>query len=495
MNYKKSLYAGILILPTLIFLAIGDANHFVRLFPDDAFYYLNTAFNTARMGVVSFDGLNPTNGFHPLQFLIATSMAFVADKEHMLMLSILENAVAVILTSWILTSGLLRKESRELQILAMLILSMPLWYLYIWLDAGMEVGPVLLIGSLFYCIWDKASETDFSSTSLNCKLAFVASLLILARLDLVIALLPFVIVYLYFIFEQKSRWRLIGLSSLSATFLLALYLLWNLTQHGHLVPVSGVVKSGFEHNIIASWRGMTSGNLIGVMITILPAIFIVIAFFTSERNLQRRNLAILFVSLIIYYVYIFMFAKDVFRWYLAYPLAIQSIGMAIVLRNIFRRRSKKLIKVLSEQYSIGLLFISVAMHGLLYFWAAHLNTTSYQLKMIADDINQKVSEESVVAAFDAGVIGFFSHAKVINLDGLANSFDYYENYLRPGKFKEYFDLVGVTHFIVRTPNIKPVADNQNINTFIPDERIILKQDSRIGEYEIPGQFSVALFRL
>src|SRR5262245_37176468 len=33
--------------------------------PDDAFYYLVTARNLAQEHVSSFDGLNPTNGYHP----------------------------------------------------------------------------------------------------------------------------------------------------------------------------------------------------------------------------------------------------------------------------------------------------------------------------------------------------------------------------------------------------------------------------------------------
>jgi hypothetical protein len=37
--------------------------------PDDAFYYLKIAQNFARGAGSSFDGINPTNGYHPLWFL------------------------------------------------------------------------------------------------------------------------------------------------------------------------------------------------------------------------------------------------------------------------------------------------------------------------------------------------------------------------------------------------------------------------------------------
>ena len=43
---------------------------FSGLFLDDSFYYYKTALNLFNYGVVSFDSINPTNGFHPLWFFI-----------------------------------------------------------------------------------------------------------------------------------------------------------------------------------------------------------------------------------------------------------------------------------------------------------------------------------------------------------------------------------------------------------------------------------------
>ena len=491
---NKLIVAGLLLLPTLVFVSLGDINHMVKLFPDDAFYYLQTAYNTANHRFISFDGLNPTNGFHPLQFLIATAIAFVAEKEYLLKLSIIENAVAVIFSSWVLTRCFFEKYPQRVQNIALVFLSFPIWYLYIWLDAGMEVGPVLFCTVLFYCAWTKSSDDDFRTISLNCKMAFFAAILVLARLDLIITLIPFALIYLYFLFKQKVSLAEFALPTTIVCLILLPYLFWNIFHYGHLVPVSGVVKSGFEHNIMNSWRALTGGNAAGVAIVILPIIMILIALLTSDRGKKRSNLLLLLAATILYYGYITLIAKDVFRWYLAFPIATQTIALSILFEKIYQIKS---IQRVLDKKSLAPVFLMIAMssQGVFYFWAAHINTTSYELKMIAEDINRKLSKDEVLATYDAGTLGFFCNVKVTNLDGLANSFEFYENHSRTGKFLEYFNQTGVTHLLIRDSLFQTMQNDPSNGKFMPDDRIILEKEYKLAEYEIPGQFSLILYKL
>lgn len=49
----------------VLVVVIGDHEQMsARYFVDDTFYYLNTSWNAAKFGFVSFDLINPTNGFH-----------------------------------------------------------------------------------------------------------------------------------------------------------------------------------------------------------------------------------------------------------------------------------------------------------------------------------------------------------------------------------------------------------------------------------------------
>lgn len=50
------------------------------LLVDDAFYYLQVARVFAQKGILSFDGVHETNGFHPLWMLILLPFAFLVHE-------------------------------------------------------------------------------------------------------------------------------------------------------------------------------------------------------------------------------------------------------------------------------------------------------------------------------------------------------------------------------------------------------------------------------
>jgi len=49
---------------------------------DDAFFYLKTAANFATGLGSTFDGINPTNGYHPLWFLLLAGVYFFLNAFH-----------------------------------------------------------------------------------------------------------------------------------------------------------------------------------------------------------------------------------------------------------------------------------------------------------------------------------------------------------------------------------------------------------------------------
>ena len=66
-------------------------------------------------------------------------------------------------------------------------------------------------------------------------------------------------------------------------------------------------------------------------------------------------------------------------------------------------------------------------------------------------MNRVLPEGSVVGAWDAGVIGYFSRFPVVNLDGLVNSYDYFHarNSARDGYAPLHREF-GITHFATDT---------------------------------------------
>ena len=62
-------------------------------------------------------------------------------------------------------------------------------------------------------------------------------------------------------------------------------------------------------------------------------------------------------------------------------------------------------------------------------------------------MNRVLPEDSVVGAWDAGVIGYFSRFPVVNLDGLVNSYDYFHARKSAGDgYASLYREFGITHF-------------------------------------------------
>lgn len=145
------------------------------------------------------------------------------------------------------------------------------------------------------------------------------------------------------------------------------------------------------------------------------------------------------------------------------------------------------------------LAVAAANAAMLCFAGSRSRTTSYQLGVVAGLLNQHTDVNSVVGTYDAGVLGYYAEATVVNLDGLANSFDYFENYAQPGKFAEYFQATGMTHFLVRDSlleNADEVERGQYETARLRlDPRIVLRRDRERFRYRLPGGFAVYGFEL
>lgn len=95
MNEKKThfLVFGIFLLLNLIFhtyVALSDSDTLLNWYlTDDAFYYFKTAQNIAEGNGITFDGLSPTNGFHPLWMTVCIPLFALAKYNLYLPLRLL----------------------------------------------------------------------------------------------------------------------------------------------------------------------------------------------------------------------------------------------------------------------------------------------------------------------------------------------------------------------------------------------------------------------
>ncbi|MGF1468480.1 MAG: hypothetical protein ACFCGT_20335 [Sandaracinaceae bacterium] len=273
--------------PVLVDLATGGRRVFAYL-AADAFYYLTVARNVAALGRVTFDQEHATNGFHPLwqamtaglvalvrplgatdvgvlwvvvavclalvaAALLGLAMAMAADGELPAAFALVPvGAVGLALAPlWVASLGQLATMNPYEG-------SPPLWGTLWFAVNGMET-PVLLAayaGLAALYVRGDVLGSDRHAALFGVAMAAV----VLARLDH--AVFPAVLGVTLFGRALAARdvdaVRRLALAGAVGAAPVALYLAWNELTFGHLVPVSGRLKTSFPRPEEANARMLAS---------------------------------------------------------------------------------------------------------------------------------------------------------------------------------------------------------------------------------------------
>lgn len=186
---------------------------------DDAFYYFKVAQNIVTGHGSTFDGINPTNGYHPLWLLVCLPIFLLAQFDLILPLRILTVVMAGLnLASSILLFRLLRKVIGEpVAILAAAFWGLSTLILGVVTQPGLETGiTVLAIVVFLYRL--QALDEKWRAGSISTRdivgLALAALFLVFSRLDTIYLVL---IAGVWIIFRQTATRYLLPLDLL-ATF-------------------------------------------------------------------------------------------------------------------------------------------------------------------------------------------------------------------------------------------------------------------------------------
>jgi hypothetical protein len=218
-----------------------QGNLYLSFFVDDFFYYVLVAKNLALHGASTFNGLQTTNGYHPLWLLTITLLYKIFGNQRALF-------VALVLVIWLLVCGAywgLRRAQASLGMdrdagLACALLSIT--FMAILSRSGMEVSLGLFWLSLFWA--RMAAQSLESQTPKQAVVSgLLASALVLSRVDtcLIVALYGGLTLVRPGGTRRKAiqqiLWFSVGLLPVAAYFAI------NQIEFGTLLPVSGLVKN------------------------------------------------------------------------------------------------------------------------------------------------------------------------------------------------------------------------------------------------------------
>lgn len=424
----------------------GTASAWPR-FEDDAFYYLEIARNAASGRGFTMDGISLTNGFQPLWMWLLVGVAWLTSADTQVLFAA---ARVLVIGLFCLGGGLLFSLLRKSCGLRPALLGMGLLFLPPALNvllSGMESGIAFLVFVLLVAELLDGGALDRAEPRLRDARAGVwLGLLMLARLDAVFVsggLVAHVLCFGLLRGGESLGARVLRTAGKGlvlfgpAPVLVVPYLAWNLARFGHVMPISGALKTSHSHlefmpeNVGGRWWAVLALIVVGAAVALRDP---------AQRRLGRV-LAAVSGGLVAHALHATLFmAWAVFAWHFTLLIPAGAIALAAIARRaepavppLFARAAligAALVLVGAQAASISRLHLGFAgATGEAGEWVAHTLPKDIRLGMK-----------------DSGAFSYFSERSVVNLDGVANSFEFQETLCR-GELRDYLERNHVGYLV------------------------------------------------
>jgi hypothetical protein len=404
---------------------------------DDSFYYLTIAENFAAGRGSTFDGINDTNGYQPVwMVLLAVMFASGVGHDQMVTVGVAVQALLFGLGTVVLSVALARNGVTALAAAA----ATSVVYFGIAPALGwdlLEAGLNVLTSATVLLAFTRLCGPGISPLSLGLVLAVAG----LVRTDHLVFLPIGGVLLAWRIWNdaQPGKIQRLLAFSLPAVALVGSYLASNLLTMGHLMPISGVVKSRWPQ----SWT--LQDNLLALVAIDLRQSWkagLAVALVLVIRDVRRRRASPLgayslgALAMFSYYVMNIYRPGDAF-WHHVPLYALLCYGIAVAgqwgIQLVFRNEGRLATVVVAIALTIVL---GVRLRTQLQYRdrpdgeRADIYHVAMALKGLVGDTGARV------AAWDAGILGYYA-GPVTNIDGLVNSGDYYDRYLSLGRTTQY----------------------------------------------------------
>lgn len=409
-------------------------------FTDDFFYYLKIAENIAIGEGSTFNGIVDTNGYHPLWLIILTIVVKISFYTNIDVLIFVKATISLII---FLSFYLFYK-------FAHLYLTNTFWRItfvivaYFWYARlafnGMEniiTIPLFISFILAYLQNKKAIY-----------LGFLASLVVLSRLDSIVILVVFFSIEALYKGIHIKRMMKLGIGAM----LIPLYVMSNMYLFNVLVPVSGMAKSVLN---ITSFHSSTFHSLFTFgkfkFIFLILYIFSIINY--SKFNIFTKESKILYltaiISIPIYYLQTSLRSDySLWPWYY-YPLLMSFIMLSIPTNDLIDNFNVRVSFIKNKILLYFTLCFMLMLSFFIYLKVLDLSTKYRPLHVAGVKINKfEQNHPGIYAMGDrAGVVGFLLKSPIIQLEGLVMD-------------KNYLDI------LEKSDNIEKILDEYNVDYYI-----------------------------
>lgn len=446
-----------LVLARVVFLAAAPIDTVIYRTTDDAFYYFNVARNIVEGQGVSFDGINRTNGFHPL-WMCAILPIYAATSHNgdlaIRMVCCLQAVLAggSFVFCWFYVKRLAGTWAAAFAVVALL----HPFSLNHMLN-GLETG--LLVFLAFAMLWATAkyrlTAVD-ASAGHKAALGLGLGLMFLCRLDTAFVPIGLAVLALAFYTDhgRPSPFRLLAAfwPTLVTFGLVVLpYFVWNGMVFNHLMPISGALKSEFPHASIQWWQ-LRNKHWAPYTGALTIGVFWVIGSSIARRGYLRSNayprwrsaqsvpfLAVLWLGSLFHFIFAALFLTWAIKWWhfashVPVIVTLFAAVCAVILRAARKPRRTGGLMLAATAVIVG------ASTGLDRLQRGIHHKPWYDAALW---VRENTPKAAVLAMTDCGLFGYFNQRATINLDGVINGYEY-QAALADGSLPKYLQRCGIT---------------------------------------------------
>lgn len=310
----------ILFIYTVIFFGFASTPRIMTLSSDDAFYYFKIGENISNGNGFTFDGINMTNGFQPLWQYISSFAARIniwSPDVLMRIMYILE--IFLLTTAFLFLYQVLKNFFTPKTILVWTIVF--LMIVYIPAIDGMESGLNILFMTLLFAYGYRSGIFEEYNNGRTVIFGLLLGLLMLARLDTVfigasISLFLFLRIFIVS-GKAKENLRTLVLVVGMASLVVLPYLVYNKLSFGHLMPISGALKSSFPVISFTPERTFKAVPVRYILFGVCALVYFISSFFRyksmNTRSIERKfvffSLWILSFAVVLHFAHTAFFMK------------------------------------------------------------------------------------------------------------------------------------------------------------------------------------------
>ncbi|MBI3764735.1 MAG: glycosyltransferase family 39 protein [Chloroflexi bacterium] len=421
---------------------------------DDAFYYFKIAQHILAGHGASFDGVNLTNGFHPLWLLfsVLSFWLFGGQGDFPIHALLALSALADVLTGFVvykIVSGITGKVAGALLALAIWCLHLRLIFIAI---NGMETALNALLVALSLLLFFRLERDSPTRARPYLLTGIVWGLTLLARTDNIML----IVILLGGLLLRRHEVRRVAAASVTATALILPWTIWSLLTFGTIAQASGwagpmVMRAEFvrQHSgndlLPALIQFMAGALFYGF--TRLYLLFPIRAAWADggwllttaafgiwlwrRYDMRSREMAsqpaFLPAVICLTWISVFISAHVLFRWgtrpYYAYSIAPAIYVVTGIVATWLTTRALTRPERAGLYALGGVLFVLGIIANIDFLGRPH-NDHQREMLKAAYWLRDNTAPEAVIGSYNAGLLAYRSSRRVVNLDGVINNAAY-----------------------------------------------------------------------